>query len=52
MRGKGGSGLRVTGKIGENREKMVVVSVFNVDGLKDLYVVVVNFEGDEDISSF
>ncbi|XP_046523535.1 SH3 and PX domain-containing protein 2B isoform X1 [Equus quagga] len=52
MRGKGGPGPRVTGKIGENREKMAAAPVPNADGLKDLYVAVANFEGDEDTSSF
>nr|BAE42425.1 unnamed protein product [Mus musculus] len=51
MRGKGGLGPRVTGKVGETREK--AASFLNADGPKDsLYVAVANFEGDEDTSSF
>ncbi|XP_008848989.1 SH3 and PX domain-containing protein 2B isoform X2 [Nannospalax galili] len=50
MRGKGGLGPRIAGKMGENREK---ASFLNADGPKDsLYVAVANFEGDEDTSSF
>ncbi|ERE69521.1 SH3 and PX domain-containing protein 2B-like protein [Cricetulus griseus] len=51
IRGKGGSGPRIAGKVGENREK--AASFLNADGPKDsLYVAVANFEGDEDTSSF
>ncbi|XP_055460592.1 SH3 and PX domain-containing protein 2B [Psammomys obesus] len=51
IRGKGGLGPRVAGKVGDNREK--AVSSLNADGPKDsLYVAVANFEGDEDTSSF
>ncbi|EDM04055.1 rCG32613 [Rattus norvegicus] len=51
IRGKGGLGPRIAGKVGETREK--AASFLNADGPKDsLYVAVANFEGDEDTSSF
>ncbi|XP_077923000.1 SH3 and PX domain-containing protein 2B isoform X1 [Halichoerus grypus] len=53
MRGKGGLGPRMVGKIGENREKVAASPIPNADGPKDsLYVAVANFEGDGDTSSF
>lgn len=48
-RGRGGPGPRVTGRMGENREKAAAAGA---DSPKDLYVAVANFEGDEDASSF
>ncbi|XP_004464824.1 SH3 and PX domain-containing protein 2B [Dasypus novemcinctus] len=48
MRGKGGPGPRVAGKVGESRGPLP-----STNGPKDsLYVAVANFEGDEDTSSF
>ncbi|XP_059030296.1 SH3 and PX domain-containing protein 2B isoform X2 [Mustela lutreola] len=53
MRGRGGLGPRMVGKIGENREKLAATPFPNADGPKDsLYVAVANFEGDGDTSSF
>lgn len=53
IRGKGGLGSRVAGKMGENREKAALASFPSADGPKDsLYVAVANFDGDEDTSSF
>ncbi|XP_076993769.1 SH3 and PX domain-containing protein 2B isoform X2 [Tamandua tetradactyla] len=53
MRGKGGPGPRMAGKMGENRERPAAAPSANADGPKDsLYVAVANFEGDEDTSSF
>ncbi|XP_038350845.1 SH3 and PX domain-containing protein 2B isoform X2 [Canis lupus baileyi] len=53
MRGKGGLGPWLVGKIGENREKVAAAPFPSADGSKDsLYVAVANFEGDKDTSSF
>eukprot|EP00069_Balaena_mysticetus_P004641 bmy_04512T0 len=52
MRGKGGLGPRMMGKMGENKEKVAAAPFPNADGPKDLYVAVANFEGDEGTSSF
>nr|XP_023422211.1 SH3 and PX domain-containing protein 2B isoform X1 [Cavia porcellus] len=53
IRGKGGLGPWVAGKMGENKEKAVAASIPNADGPKDsLYVAVASFEGDEDTNSF
>ncbi|CAD7675523.1 unnamed protein product [Nyctereutes procyonoides] len=53
MRGKGGLGPWMVGKIGENREKVAAAPFPSADGSKDsLYVAVANFEGDKDTSSF
>ncbi|MBW03720.1 SH3 and PX domain-containing protein 2B, partial [Eschrichtius robustus] len=52
MRGKGGLGPRMIGKMGENKEKVAAAPFPNADGPKDLYVAVANFEGDEGTSSF
>ncbi|XP_019491483.1 PREDICTED: SH3 and PX domain-containing protein 2B [Hipposideros armiger] len=52
IRGKGGLGPRMVGKIGENREKVAAAPFPSADSPKDLYVAVANFDGDEDTSSF
>lgn len=52
IRGRGGLGPRLAGKVGENREKTAAAPFPNADSPKDLYVAVANFEGDEDASSF
>ncbi|XP_066888420.1 SH3 and PX domain-containing protein 2B isoform X3 [Kogia breviceps] len=52
MRGKGGLGPRMMGKMGENKEKVAAAPFPSADGPKDLYVAVANFEGDEGTSSF
>ncbi|KAB1260115.1 SH3 and PX domain-containing protein 2B [Camelus dromedarius] len=53
MRGKGGPGPRMTGKMGENKERVAAAPFPDADGPKDsLYVAVANFEGDDDTSSF
>lgn len=53
MRGKGGLGPRMTGKMGENKDKGAAAPCPGADGPKDsLYVAVADFEGDQDTSSF
>lgn len=52
MRGKGGLGPRMMGKTGENKEKVAAGPFPSIDGPKDLYVAVANFEGDQDTSGF
>ncbi|EPQ15871.1 SH3 and PX domain-containing protein 2B [Myotis brandtii] len=53
IRGRGGLGPWLAGKMGENREKAAAAAPFpSADSPKDLYVAVANFEGDEDASSF